>query len=1326
MEVNAPNATFICPGTTFFKHNVAGHHIWINTAVEQLPLYIKHYQRCKTERPFDTSAVILMPNWPNLHNLTEGMQLLKEYPAGTTIFTVRGNTNDAHKTYSVPYPLQVWYDPPQQPALRIANPDKALMFTCTIGKQRATALIDTGASHTIIHDSLVPHGSDVKPTANTTVEVADGKRITLKGSTNVPILIQKYMAMIPALIMPTLLPGIDIVLGMDWMRANGVLLDIPAMTCILNTPANGSKKPIQIIADSQRSHTASSGGEVPAASNAGIEAMRRVCAALATRTTPDLMSASAARRAIKKNTPGMLVIVREAKRSNETTSSNETTASASNTTLPLPPPLPIFTNTPHLCPIQTTESAGTIPEAKLTKLIDEFKDVFEPIKGLPKDRNIGHTIDLEPSAKPVFSRMYRLSPQEQDEVQRQVEDLISKGLIQPSASPWGAPVLFAAKKDGGLRMCIDYRQLNKVTIKNRYPIPNPEDLFDALAGATIFSSIDLQSGYHQIRINEQDRHKTAFRTPSGHYEFLVLSMGLANAPATFQAVMNSIFRPYIGKFVLVYLDDIIVFSKTPEEHEQHIRVVLEALQKEQLQAKLSKCEFNKQELKFLGMVVSKDGLKVDETKVKVVRDWPTPTDVSSLRGFLGLSNYFRKFIQGYASLAAPLTKLTGSKQEWIWGPEQQEAFDGIKNALTHAPVLKFPDIRKPFEVISDASVHGTGGVLVQEGRPVAYTSTKFSAAEKNYTTTEQELLGVINALKQWRCYLEGPQITLVTDHNPNTFIDTQKSLSRLSRRQVRWIEHLARFNYTWEYRPGRINVADPLSRLHALLIAAQVRARYEFTSDLLDLLRAGYEHDGYFKNPRAMVKHSIICDEDGIYRCQGAVVVPDHRELRNRILKELHDSPYAGHRGVERTLELVSREFWWPGITADVKRYVGSCDLCQRHKPRTQKVGGLLEPLAIPEHVWGCVSMDFITHLPRTAAGYDAIVTFVCRLSKMVRFAPTTATATAEDLAILFRDNVIRHHGFPSEVLSDRGPQFVSKFWQEVLKLTGTSQRLSTAYHPQTDGQTERMHRLLQEILRNYVDPTHTDWDQRLSMAEFAINNTYQESIKGTPFQLNNCRNPRIPTLLGMKDSKVPSAIVYCTDIQEQLERAKRFIAKAQERYKHNADKHRQDTNFQLGQKVLLSTQNIKVKQPGTPKLLPKWIGPFPIVKLVGPVAVKLELPAQYKIHDVFHVSLIKPYKARKDAVPPGPIAVLEDGPYWAIDRILAHRDVKVGKKTRREYWVSWDGYGPENNSWEPEDGITDAAIDEYWASQAIKAVKPTSAEAVSAPAKRRSTRIQG
>jgi len=359
----------------------------------------------------------------------------------------------------------------------------------------------------------------------------------------------------------------------------------------------------------------------------------------------------------------------------------------------------------------------------IEQLLDEFKDVFQDLPpGLPPDRGTGHCISLEHDAKPAYRPIYRLSPVELNELKQQLDTLLASGFIEPSCSPWGAPILFVAKKDGTLRMCIDYRALNKVTRKDRYPLPRIDDLFDQLHGAKYFSSIDLQQGYHQVLIPKKDVEKTGFISPFGHYQFRVLCFGLTNAPATFMRLMDRVFAPYSRKFLCVYLDDILIYSKTYEEHLEHIKLVLAKLREAKLYAKMSKCEFFKEEVKFLGHIVSREGVKVDPEKVRVMEKWPPPRTVSDVRSFLGLTNYFRKFVRGYSATVAPLIKLTKGnpkkKQDvqFDWGPDQEQAFVAIRNALITAPVLVIPDLNKPFVVISDASMNASGAVLTQDDR----------------------------------------------------------------------------------------------------------------------------------------------------------------------------------------------------------------------------------------------------------------------------------------------------------------------------------------------------------------------------------------------------------------------------------------------------------------------------------------------------------------------------------------------------------------------------------------------------------------------------------
>ena len=444
-------------------------------------------------------------------------------------------------------------------------------------------------------------------------------------------------------------------------------------------------------------------------------------------------------------------------------------------------------------------------------IIKEFPDVFlDDISGLPLDREVEFTIDLIPETEPISIPPYRTAPAELRELKAQLEDLLSKGFIRPSISPWGAPVLFVKKKDGSLRLCIDYRQLNRVTIRNQYPLPRIDELFDQLQGSRVYSKIDLRSRYHQLRVQESDVPKTAFRTRYGHYEFLVMPFGLTNAPAAFMDLMNRVFQPYLDRFVIVFIDDILVYSGSSEEHSEHLRIVLQTLRERQLYAKLSKCQFWLDRVAFLGHVISVEGVSVDPQKIEAVVNWKPPKNVSEVRSFLGLAGYYRKFVEGFSKIAAPLTKLTRKDVKYDWVDACQKSFDELKSRLTSAPVLVLPNGRDGFVVYSDASRQGLGCVLMQNDRVIAYASRQLKKHEQNYPTHDLELAAVVFALKIWRHYLYGVPCRIFTNHKSLKYIFTQKELNL---RQRRWLELIKDYDCIIDYHPGKANVvADALSR----------------------------------------------------------------------------------------------------------------------------------------------------------------------------------------------------------------------------------------------------------------------------------------------------------------------------------------------------------------------------------------------------------------------------------------------------------------------------------------------------------------------------------
>ncbi|GKA91062.1 putative reverse transcriptase domain-containing protein [Tanacetum coccineum] len=381
-------------------------------------------------------------------------------------------------------------------------------------------------------------------------------------------------------------------------------------------------------------------------------------------------------------------------------------------------------------------------------VVREFPEVFpENLPGLPPVCQVEFQIDLIPEAAPVAHAPYRLAPSEMQELSNKLQELSDRGFIRQSTSPWGAPVLFVKKKDGSFIMCIDYRELNKLTVKNRYPLPRIDDLFDQLQGLSVHSKIDLRSGYHQLRVRDEDIPKTAFRTRYGHYEFQVMPFGLTNAPAVFMDLMNRVCKPYLDKFVIVFIDDILIYSRNEEEHANHLRIILELLRKEKLYAKFSKCDFWIRMVQFLGHLIDSQGLHVDPAKIEAVKNWASPTTPTEVRQFLGLAGYYRRFIQGFSKIAKPLTKLTQKNKKYIWEKDQETAFQLLKQKLCEAPILALPEGNDDFVVYCDASLQGLGAVLMQKEKVIAYASRQLKPHKENYTTYVFELGVVIFARK---------------------------------------------------------------------------------------------------------------------------------------------------------------------------------------------------------------------------------------------------------------------------------------------------------------------------------------------------------------------------------------------------------------------------------------------------------------------------------------------------------------------------------------------------------------------------------------------------
>ncbi|XP_027171840.1 uncharacterized protein LOC113771462 [Coffea eugenioides] len=605
------------------------------------------------------------------------------------------------------------------------------------------------------------------------------------------------------------------------------------------------------------------------------------------------------------------------------------------------------------CMVKIHNSQVISEPDSLTKLLAKYDDVFAEPNTLPPNRCHDHQIPLKPDAQPFKIPPYRYPHVQKNEIDRQVKEMLNSGLIQDSHSPFASPALLVKKKDGSWRLCIDYRQLNNLTIKDKFPIPIIDDLLDELYGAKIFSKIDLRSGYHQIRMNPDDIHKTAFRTHSGLYEFFVMPFGLTNAPATFQALMNSVFEPYIRKFVLVFFDDILIYSPDSKSHLHHLSIVLETLRQHSLFAKISKCSFGQDQVEYLGHIITSAGVKTDPSKVEAMLSWPTPSCVKALRGFLGLTGYYRRFVKGYGEIAKPLTELL-KRDQFAWSTAAETAFQQLKLAMSAAPVLALPDFSKPFLLETDASQKAIGAVLMQQGRPIAYYSQVLGQNNQARSTYEKELLSLITAVHKWKHYLMGHHFIIKTDHESLKYLLDQKINTSL---QQKWLVKLMGMDYEIQYKKGKENVvADALSRRGDLENTAEtsVHTITAIKPQWLTMVAESYNSDEMAKE--VLLKLAMGADalpdysyNQGILRFKGRVWIGADSELRQRLVSCFHDSSLGGHSGNLGTYQRIKSYLYWPGMKKEVEQYVQSCEVCKRSKNENCPYPGLLQPLAIPD-----------------------------------------------------------------------------------------------------------------------------------------------------------------------------------------------------------------------------------------------------------------------------------------------------------------------------------------------------------------------------------------
>ena len=920
-------------------------------------------------------------------------------------------------------------------------------------------------------------------------------------------------------------------------------------------------------------------------------------------------------------------------------------------------------------------------------LKEEFKDVI-PTMGnwmpaFPPERDISHKIDLIPGAPLPNKPMHRMSQPELEELRRQLDDLLEKGYIRPSTSPYASPIILVRKPGStALRLCVDYRMLNNATVKDAYPVPPLHECLDRLHGAKIFSKLDLAQGFHQIRLDEASIPLSAFRCRYGLFEFKTMPFGMCNSPSTFQRTMDNILSPFLDKFVTVYMDDILIFSKDEESHLEHLRAVLQTLREHKLYARANKCEIGVTSTRYLGHIISAEGIHVDPAKIKPILDWPVPKNQKDVLQFKGMCEFYRRHIEHFSSIAAPLSALTG-KVEFHWGEAEQTAFDGLKKALTEAPVLAPPDYSSPFVVTCDASKYAVGAVLSQgEGshmRVVAFESRKMNDAETRYLNHDKELLAVIHALKKWDFYLRGKRFRIVTDNSATKFIQTKPQLSH---RQMNWMTTLQSFDFDIIHRPGRENiVADALSRRPDYSFSAITWLTAE--EGLLQQVKLASQSDPEYQRVLAHVKASKRTDftltEELLYK-GGRLYVPQG-EMRSRLLVEAHDAPLSGHLGRDKTYHRLHRVFYWPRMHQMVFEYCRTCPSCQSIKPSHQKPMGLLQPLTVPDGPGESWSLDFIMGLRKTRLGYNAICVFICRLSKLIIAVPCTDEVTGEQTAAMFHQHVFRRgFGMPSSLVSDRDPRFNSEFWRGLHKLMGTKLNMSTANHSQTDGQTENANKTIEDMLRAYVSAHGDDWDIHLTNCEFAYNDSVHASTGYTPFQLVQGRNPRVPLTMYVKpltsESQTEQVQAYTARLRRDWQLAKDAMLKAQARQMRNANKHRRQYTFEVGDLAWLAASHLRLPRLITGKLRPRYYGPYKIKRVLSEVAYELDLPSDFRIHPVVHISHLKAnadgtqlFPNRPEYNDPQPPADVQDqDTYYDVECLLDHK----GTAGRRSFLVKW------------------------------------------------------
>lgn len=940
------------------------------------------------------------------------------------------------------------------------------------------------------------------------------------------------------------------------------------------------------------------------------------------------------------------------------------------------------------------------------------------------------------SHEPISQPPYRASPRGRQIISDTIKDLEDLDIIEDSDSAWASPVVLV-NREGETRFCVDFRKLNAATRKDQYPLPRIDDTLGAFKGKKWFSSFDANKGFHQVEVAEEDRPKTAFRTHEGLKQYKRMPFGIHKGPAVFQRLMDKILAQHKWNCALAYIDDVIVYSDTFEEHVKHLEAVLGRVALSGLTLSIKKSHVAYQKMEALGHTISDLGIGTKPKNVEAITKFPRPKNVAELRRFLGKAGHYRKYIKQYSVICSPLTDLTSKKKGWSWTAECEEAFRFIKDAMTTAPILAHPDQTKPYIMYTDASKEGIGVILQQKQddgteHPVIYLSRKLSKAEKNYSATELEGLAVVWGYKKLHAYLEGANVTVVTDHSALRWLFEHDGTNQ---RLSRWIMYLQPFRPMMNivYRQGRVHedvdalsrapVGEPESEIddgipeiptrHVTnMVEVTSKLDDDFVKELKDATRDDVfatllEKDKENKDSPHYKKFKL---QDGLWyrtNVEGgyALYIPSSaKKLRTAIIKSCHDEVIAAHQGIARTIEKIKGIFWWEGMVKDIENYVRTCESCQRNKAENRSFPSGLNPIDIPPERWHTLTMDF-TKLPKTKEGYDQLTVVVDKFTKRIRMWPSKSTDTALDVAKQFMDNIVKIHGVPKKLITDRDSLFTSNFWKELWKTYQVKMAFSTSYHPQTDGQTERANRIIKEALRHYVVGKRDDWVEHIPMLEFAHNSSVNSVTGLTPFDLDLGRPVRHPLATLALPDNAPEALHEWQDrMTVAYYEAREKLEAEQDRQAGYANRGRKLYQYDVGDQVMVSSKHLlpawmpQTFSLGYRSLLPKYYGPYTVTKKITDGAYELAFPEEIKAHNVVNAEYLKPYRADlenfpdRNQPPPPPVEVDGETEY-EVEAILDERQ----RHGKTQCLVRWKGYDESHNSWEPISELEDTEAYEKW-----------------------------